>query len=95
MVRGADNGFEATFRVVAYSQAAQVLGIIPFVGGWIGWIWQLIIQIIGFREIHETSYLRVILAFVIPLVVGILLLLAVVIPLAIFVFHHPLGQIWS
>jgi hypothetical protein len=95
IVGGANNGFEATFRVVAYSQAAQILGIIPFVGGWIGGIWQLIIQVIGIREIHETSYLRVILAFVIPLVVGILFLLAVIIPLAIFVFHHPLGQIWS
>jgi transcription elongation factor Elf1 len=95
IVRGADNGFEATFRVVSYSQAAQLLGIIPFVGGWIGWVWQLIIQIIGFREMHETSYLRVILAFVIPLIVGIVLFLAVLIPLAIFIFHHPLGQIWS
>ena len=95
IVGGGNHGYEATFRVVAYSQAAQMLGIIPFVGGWIGGIWQLIIQIIGLREIHETSYLRVILAFVIPLFVGILVVMAILIPLAIFVFRHPLGQIWS
>lgn len=95
IVRGANNGFEATFRVVAYSQAAQVVGVIPFVGGWIGGIWQLIIQVIGLREIHETSYLRVILAFVIPLFVGILVAVAVIVPLVIFLFRQLLGQIWS
>jgi hypothetical protein len=60
------NGFEATFRVVSYSQAAQVWALIPFLGGPIAGIWQLIVQIIGLREIHETSYLRVIIAFMIP-----------------------------
>lgn len=95
IVRGANNGFEATFRVVSYSQAAQIVGIIPFIGGWIGGIWQLIIQIIGLREIHETSYLRVILAFVIPLFVGILVAVALIVPLVIFLFHQPLAQIWS
>lgn len=95
IVRGGNKGFEATFRVVSYSQAAQVVGIIPFVGGWIGGIWLLIIQVIGLREIHETSYLRVILAFVIPLFLGVLFSAAILIPLAVLVFRHPLGQIWS
>jgi hypothetical protein len=95
IVGGGAHGFEATFRVVSYSQAAQVLGIVPFIGGWIGGIWQLIIQVIGLREIHETSYLRVILAFVIPLFVGILLAVAVIVPLVIFLFRQPLAQIWS
>ncbi len=95
LVRGANNGFEATFRVVSYSQAAQIVGVIPFLGGWIGGVWQLIVQIIGLREIHETSYLRVILAFVIPLFVGILLAIAVIVPLVIFLFRQPMGQIWS
>jgi hypothetical protein len=36
VVKGASNGFEATFRVTAYSQAAQLWGLIPFVGGFIG-----------------------------------------------------------
>jgi transcription elongation factor Elf1 len=95
IVRGANNGFEATFRVVSYSQAVQIFGIIPFVGGWIAWVWQLVVQIIGLKEMHETSYLRVILAFVLPLIVGILLFLLVLIPLAVSVFRHSMGQIWS
>jgi hypothetical protein len=95
MVRGGGNGFEATFRVVSYSQAVQVLGVIPFVGGFIGGIWQLIIQVIGLREIHETSYLRVIMAFLIPVFVLIVLILAFLIPLAVLLFRQPLDQIWS
>ena len=84
IVRGGKNGFEATFRVVSYSQAAQIWGVIPFVGGFIGGLWILIVQIIGLREIHETSYLRVILALLIPVALILLLVLAIVIPLLVF-----------
>ena len=65
---GGKQGFEGTFRVVSYSQATQIFGLIPFVGGLIGWFWNLIVLVIGLREIHETSYARVIVAFCIPLV---------------------------
>ena len=82
IVKGGGNGFEATFRVVSYSQAAQVWGLIPFVGGWVAWVWQLIVQIVGLREIHETSYLKVIIAFLIPVFFIFLLVIAVI----IFVF---------
>jgi hypothetical protein len=81
IVRGGSGGFEASFRVVAYSQAAQTWGLIPFVGSWIGGIWQLIVQIVGLRGIHETTYARVILAFMIPFVAIILFIVLVVFPL--------------
>ncbi len=83
VVRGEKNGFEATFRVISYSQATQVLGLIPFIGGLIGSFWLLIIQIIGIREIHNTSYLRVIIAFFIPLALIFLSVMAVLISLFI------------
>lgn len=73
--------FEATFRVVAYSQSAQLLAFVPFVGGWIAWIWQLVVQIVGLRTIHETTYGRVILGFLIPvmlcIIVGVVTVLLV------------------
>lgn len=84
IVRAGKNGFEATFRVVSYSQATQIWGVIPFIGGFIGFIWILIVQIVGLREIHETSYLRVILALLIPVALILLLILAIVIPILIF-----------
>lgn len=74
LVGGAKNRFEATFRVVAYSQATRVWSILPFIGSPIGWAWKTIVQIIGLKEAHEISYLRIVVAFSIPL--ALLLLVA-------------------
>ena len=63
---GGKNGFEGTFRVISYSQAIQVLSLIPLVGGFVGFFWQLIVQIVGLKEVHKTSYLRVIMAYLLP-----------------------------
>lgn len=95
IVRGAKSGYEATFRVVSYSQAAQAWSLIPFLGGWIAGIWQLIVQIIGLREIHETSYLKVIVAFLIPLALIFLLVIAAIVAVFFFIqsFQHWLGQL--
>jgi len=60
---------------MAYSQATRIWSILPFIGSLIGWIWRSIVQIIGLKEAHETSYLRIIVAFSIP--IGLLLLVAV------------------
>lgn len=84
IVGGGKNRFEATFRVVAYSQAAQALDLIPVVGSWIGGIWQLIIQVIGLREIHNISYLRVFMAFLLPVGFLFFVIMAALVPLFIY-----------
>jgi hypothetical protein len=84
LVGGGTHGFEGTFRVVSYSQATKIFGVLPFIGGLVGWVWQLIIQIIGLKEIHETTYLRVIMAFLMP--VALIFALFIVVLTALFVF---------
>ena len=74
--------------MIAYSQATQLWGLIPFVGGWVGWIWRMVVQLIGLRAMHETTYLRLAAAFLIPLGVFLVLLAFVLIPLFIF-FVRP------
>jgi hypothetical protein len=69
LLRGGRNGFEGTFRVVAYSQATQVLSFIPFLGGIAAFLWLFVVQVIGLKEIHETSYGKIILAYLIPFIV--------------------------
>ncbi len=81
MVRGGNSGFEATFRVVAYSQAAQVWELVPVVGSWIGGVWRLVVQVVGLREIHGVSYLRIIVAFLLPVAFLLVVMIAVVVPL--------------
>ncbi|MBW1680711.1 MAG: YIP1 family protein [Deltaproteobacteria bacterium] len=95
LLRGGHHGLEATFRVIAYSQATQVWGLVPFLGGGIAGVWQLIVQIVGLREIHETTYVRVILAFVIPVAALAALAVAILIPLLYLVLREPLNRIWS
>jgi len=84
IVRGGRNGFEATFRVVSFSQAAQIWSLVPLLGGLVGALWQVIVQVIGLREIHETTYLRVCIAFLIPVVFIVSLFLGIL----IFAFMH-------
>lgn len=95
LLRGADNGFEATFRVIAYSQSAQLWGVIPILGSWISCVWQIIVQIVGLREIHETSYLKVVVALLIPVAVVAFLVLAVIILVILFLGQQQLKQLWS
>ena len=78
VVRGNTNGFEATFRVMAYSQAAQVWCVIPFVGGPIGWCWRGVIQVIGLKEAHQISYGKVFVALLIPVALFVVMGVALV-----------------
>jgi hypothetical protein len=51
-------GLRGTFRVVAYSQAAKSLAVFPIVGAPAAFLWQLVIQVIGLREVHGISSAR-------------------------------------
>jgi predicted Zn finger-like uncharacterized protein len=75
LFRGALNGFSGTFRVVAYSQAAQVLSFVPFIGGLVGWVWYYIILILGLQKIHRASIVKVIIAILVVFVVKLVMLL--------------------
>jgi len=70
-----DQGFEGTFRVVAYGNSPMILGVIPFVGAFIGSLWTIIVTVIGYKNMHAATYGRVILALLLPVIVGIALVL--------------------
>jgi hypothetical protein len=52
LLGGARRGFEATFRVVAYSSAAALFSILPFCGGLVGLVWRAVAMILGLAEAH-------------------------------------------
>jgi predicted Zn finger-like uncharacterized protein len=87
MVRGGKNGFEATFRTVAYGQATQFFGIIPFIGGFISGIWALVVEIIGLKEIHATSYIRVLFAIFLPIILIVILAVLVAVTLSVAILR--------
>jgi len=72
LFRGAHRDFEATFRVVSYSFAPQILLIIPFCIGLLATlVYMSVLQIIGLRRVHRNEYwqsaLAVIISQAIPL----------------------------
>jgi hypothetical protein len=67
------SGFEATFRATAYGSAPMILGILPFLGPVAGALWSLGVTIIGYKNIHESSFLKVIMAMFAPIFVLIII----------------------
>jgi hypothetical protein len=66
LVGGANEDFEATFRVVCYTAAPDLFGVLPIIGGFIGLIWKIYITVVGVREVHGISTARSVVAFVLP-----------------------------
>ncbi len=73
IVGGNRRGFEATFRVIAYSWATQVFAVVPFVGGFIIAVYVLVIEIIGLRESHGIGSGRAALAVFLPFILIVVL----------------------
>jgi len=69
IVGGANQSFETTFRVVAFSQgSASPLQMIPLCGGLISGVWALVCSCIGLARAHETTTGRAVLAVFLPVI---------------------------
>jgi hypothetical protein len=68
LVGGATTGFASTVRVVCYAGTVQVLQIVPFCGGLIGFVWALVLYIIGLATAHRTTQGKAALAVLLPVV---------------------------
>jgi len=70
IVGGANQSFETTFRVLAFSHgSAGPLQIIPLCGGLISGVWAVVCTCIGLASAHETDTGRAVLAVFLPLIV--------------------------
>jgi hypothetical protein len=65
---GATRGFEATFRVAAFSQAASIFNVVPGCGGLIGLVYTLVLLVIGLSEAHQISRGKAAAAVLVPFV---------------------------
>ena len=64
----AERDFEATFRVFAYASGPLVFEIVPACGGTIGWIWALVLAIIGIKHMQKTSGGNAALVIFLPII---------------------------
>jgi hypothetical protein len=77
ILNGGKTGFEGTFKVLAFGQATKALNFIPFLGGFVGWFWNIVVTVIGLKEIHGTTYLKVISAIFICILMKCIALLPI------------------
>jgi hypothetical protein len=70
MVGGAKKSFETTFRVVCFSSGSTyLLSMIPFCGGMIAGVWNVVVEIIGLARAHETDTGKAVMAVLLPIIV--------------------------
>ena len=69
LLSGGRLGFEATFRVAAYSEATSVILLLPICGSQIAIVWSLVVLIIGLYNIHEIEPWKAVVAVLAPMLV--------------------------
>ncbi len=67
LLGGARRDFEATVRVVSFSQASSVLLLVPFCGQPIAFVWTLVLYVIGLAAAHEIGHGKAAAAVLLPL----------------------------
>jgi hypothetical protein len=77
IVGSRNSGFEATFRVVAYSAVTSLVSWIPFIGGILS-LYGIYLAIVGIREVHTTTTGKAALVVLIPAAVLFLIALALI-----------------
>jgi len=83
LLGGANEGYQATFRVVSYSSVTWLFNTIPVVGT-IASLWGIVLTVIGLREVHNTSTGKSVAAMAIP--VGVVILVALVLAFTVVGF---------
>lgn len=67
-VKPTNSGYEATFRVAAYSTAVYLVSWIPVLG-WILSLYAIFLGIVGIREVHGTTTGKAALVVLVPIAV--------------------------
>jgi len=87
LLGGANRGFATTLRVMCYAQTTQLAVVLPGLGGFIAFVWRLILEVVGLSQAHKTEGWKAALAVVLPL-----LLCCVCIAAGIAAFGAAVGQ---
>jgi hypothetical protein len=70
MLGGAHRPFETTFRVVCFSSGAtQLISMIPFCGGYVAGIYNIVLECMGLVRAQETTVGRALLAIFLPIII--------------------------
>ena len=87
IVGSRNSGYEATFRVAAYSSVVNLVSWIPFIG-WLLSLYAIYLAIVGIREVHTTTTGKAALVVLIPVAVAFLLVILVLGAAAFVIFSQ-------
>jgi len=74
----------ATLRVACYAAGPSVLTIFPFLGATVGWIWSIVLLVLGISAAHRASIGRASAIVLLPMLLTILALSAFFVVLILF-----------
>ena len=87
IVGSRNSGFEATFRVVAYSAVTSLVSWIPYIGGLLS-LYGIYLGIVGIREMHNTTTGKAAVVVLIPAAIVLLLVFFVIGAAAFFILSQ-------
>ncbi len=99
----AKRDFEATFRAMAYSYGPMIFLVVPFCGSFVAGIWSIVLIIIGFKHMQQTTGGKAAFVYFLPLILcccfafAALIVIMIVFGAAFFstfgdIFRHNYGQ---
>jgi hypothetical protein len=93
MVVGAGRqGFEATFRAVAYACGPAVFAIVPFFGPLLSLVWGMVLVFVAVREVQRTTNVRASLGFLVPFLAFLVFVVVVRVLFGLLLGSMELGQ---
>jgi hypothetical protein len=93
MMFGGKRGFEATFRVLAFSNSLQLLSsIVPLLGALFALIYYPVLIVVGLKEIHRITMGRAAFAVFVSIIIGVVVIGGIFLLLFVTVFAAFMGS---
>ena len=92
MMVGGKRGFEATFRVLSFSNSIQLVSIVPLLGALFALIYYPVLIVVGLKEIHRITMGRAAFAVFVSIIIGLLIIGGIFLLLFMTVFAAFMGS---